>query len=151
MDEENYKAARAEIVPVPCVFEKAILAARVRCSKAKKMNLAQREVVRCAGSECQTRCQAWLQIMREKSRFALQLDSLENVSVPLPHGKEMRVQVGGIEGLSAVLAAKAPETESGLADVFAMLDAGFAQYGSLAYLPFSELVKAVAHCRVRRG
>lgn len=151
MDEESYTVTREKIVPIPCRFEKSILALRVCCSKASKNNIAEREVVQCALIEDQLRCTNWLSLLRRKSLFALQLTDVNLAKSTLPHTKEMKVQVGGIDGLVLILAREGLNScvstdDKALHDVFCVLNS----YGDrLEEMPFEELVKSVTRFRLR--
>jgi hypothetical protein len=152
MDEENYRIAREDIVLIPCAFEKSILASRTCCLQSSKRNIADREVVTCASLEYQSRCKEWLQLLREKSQFALQLTDISNSKVALPHGKEMKIQVGGLRGLAAYSGAKGHElTGAGneTHDVFSTLSVSCGRHESFAGLPFESIIKSVVHYRLR--
>jgi len=152
MDEENYKAVRANIISIPCVFEKSILALRVCCSMATKNNIAEREVVRCESAEYQACCENWLKLLRKKSQFALQLSSVKNESTALPHAKEMKVQVGGINGLALLLtdADRKFEVKSEvLHDVGFTLQSCAQCLGGFESVAFEQIIKSVVGFRLR--
>jgi hypothetical protein len=153
MDEKEYKTARVDFVSIPCVFEKSILSSRVCCAKAARKNLAEREVVSCSSAEYQTRCQSWLQLLRKKSQFALHLPNINDGLTVLPHSKEMKVQVGGILGLVALLEDIANNCDEGRAvqcDVYSVLNTCTIQYGlKFEHVPFEEIVQSVVSFRLR--
>jgi hypothetical protein len=153
MDENEYRTARSDFVPVPCVFEKSILSSRICCSKAIKKNLAEREVVCCSATEYQLRCKNWLQLLRTKSQFALHLTKVSDGAEKFPHAKEMKVQVGGILGLAAMLEDECQGAERRtdiLCDVFTVLGSCSDKYGtSFEQLPFEQIVINVASFKVR--
>lgn len=153
MDEDSYKRIRSDVTPVTCAFEKSILALRVCCSKASRINIAEREVVQCESLECQTQCREWLQVLRNKSQFSLQLTDSHIAENTLPHAKEMKVQVGGINGLASLLEnpATQSDTQNGvLPDVYFILRACREELGDYADLPFGQIMKSVVGFHLRK-
>ena len=84
--------------------------------------------------------------MREQARFALRADEERRL---LPHGKAIRLQVGGIRGLIKVLDPRAPTSKS-VDDVDAMLAAAEKKFHDLKNAPFSEIMREVAAYQVRK-
>jgi hypothetical protein len=60
----------------------------------------------------------------------------------------MRVQVGGLRGIEAALHPDTP-VPAKIADIRGTVEAAIARYGSLAALPFSEIIREVAAFRGR--
>jgi len=152
MDENNYKFLRDSMTPVSCVFEKSIVALRVCCSQARKTNIAEREIIRCSSSECRMHCEDWVKILRQKSQFALQLSAIKGELKVLSHAKEMKVQVGGINGLVLLLAKKDQKTaekRAALHDVNFVLIACIERLGAFTNWPFDEIIKNVSSFRLR--
>ena len=154
MDEQEYKSAYKNLVHIPCVFEKSVLSCRVSCSKSCKQNLAEREVVSCSCDACQSICAEWLPLLRIKAQFALQLKELTSATDVLPHAKEMKVQVGGIHGLSRLI--QNPESDFEVNnndktkdDVFVTLSKCLEIYGKFDKVPFEEILKSVASFKLR--
>ena len=143
MDEKEYKATYQSINPTRCVFEKAINSRVWNCNRSVRFNLADREGVSCRSQQACARCNRLLISLREKARFALQLTSAENE--PLPHNKELKIQNGGLFGI-----AKLATEEFDCSDIDTLLDAVSAQYGSLDYLPYSKIMRAVVAYQTRR-
>lgn len=153
MDEDKYKCVRNNEAPIACAFEKSILALRLCCSMANKINIAEREVIRCEADEFQLECCEWLRILRNKSKFSLQLTDIVDFDKALPHAKEMKVQVGGIRGLVLLLEKEGRELTNrkvGLPDVFLTLTESRKRYGRYGDFPFGQLVKSVASFSLRK-
>jgi len=91
------------------------------------------------------RCGAWLELLRPRAQFALQLTQ---VSGPLPHGKEMRVQCGGLKGLQALDAPEVADPQ--VSDVAGLLAAAAERFGTLEAVPFQDVVKFIAQFQLRR-
>lgn len=147
MDENQYHSLSSQLTPVQCVFEKSILAQRTSCKQSIKMNIAEREIVSCSSHVYQQRCDRWLRLLREKARFSLQLSNRDNIENALPHGKEIKVQVGGIAGLREVLEL-GDDTEKA-ADIYDTLDCCYEKYAGFEGLPFDEIVRLVSQVRAR--
>ena len=146
VDESEYKSVRNELVAVPCVFEKSILALKTQCPKASKKNIAEREVVMCDLASSAERCDAWLTILRAKSQFSLHIS--ERAPTVLPHAKEMKVQAGGMLGLCQLLGVEMSETYP-VPNVFEVLEISGERFSDIESLPFAEIVREVAHFRAR--
>ncbi len=141
-NEDAYRDARKSINPTPCAFEKAVLARCVGCELADKHLLAERETINCHEAGAQKTCVELRKALRTHSAFSLKIS---NPNGPVPHGKEIKAQCGGLKGLQQAL--------SGTDDVVnarkLVLDA-LAQYGDLESLPYTEIVQTVAHFNFRR-
>ena len=90
----------------------------------------------CLSEEGQARCLDALSILRDHATFALR----ELTEGKLPHGKAMRVQIGGMRGLNKLL--NGDDTQ--VPDVDAILQAAIQRWGSLEQLPFSEIMPSIA-------
>lgn len=146
MDETAYKLTYTNYNHSPCLFAKALLCRCAACSKAQKLNIAEREAMACLSPEAHARCAAFLELLHEKALFALRLTHLDG---PLPHGKEIKVQCGGLQGLQAILK---QETEVFVSDINALLSQAEGMTGGLATLPYQEIVKLiVAYTQRKRG
>lgn len=146
MEEDEYRSAYARINQLRCIFEKSINARRCACSKSKRFLLAGREGVGCDCADNLQLCTKVLDEIRSKARFSLQLTQIHGV---LPHNKEIRVQVGGMQGLrDATL-----EDNSGklnVDDISVVINTAIDRFGNVESLPYSEIVKSVAACEGRR-
>ena len=146
MDQDAFRQTYREVNAVYCAFEKSVLTNECRCSQAERFCIAEREGVHCRSEERQARCLQWLELLREQARFALRAEEQRKL---LPHGKAIRLQVGGMRGLIKVLhpAASAPTS---IDDVDGMLAVAENHFGALANAPFSEIMREVAAYQVRK-
>ena len=133
MDEREYKSTYKSINPTRCVFEKAINSRVWNCSKSVRFNLADREGVSCNLTSAQKRCRQLLQTLRDNSRFALQLSSLEE---PLSHNAEIKIQNGGIKGVAKLINADAIDER----DIYTLIDTAIEQYQNIETLPYQTIV-----------
>ena len=146
MDQDAFRKTYREVNEVYCAFEKSVLTNECGCSQAERFCIAEREGVHCRAEDRQARCLRWLELLREQARFALRADEERRL---LPHGKAIRLQVGGIRGLLKVLDPPDPASKS-IDDVDAMLAAAEKKFQDLSNAPFSEIMREVAAYQVRK-
>jgi len=146
MDQDAFRKTYHEVNEVFCAFKKSVLTNECRCTQAERFCIAEREGVRCRSQERQTRCLRWLELLREQARFALRTEERRRL---LPHGKAIRLQVGGMRGLKLLLepGESSPIT---IADVDGTLARAEDRFGSLETIPFSEVMREVAAYRMRK-
>lgn len=146
MDQDAFRQTYREVNEIYCAFEKSVLTNACSCSQAERFCIAEREGVHCRNERKQARCLGWLESLREQARFALRSDEDRRL---LPHGKAIRLQVGGLRGLIQVLT---PDTEPGksIEDVDALLVEAERRFGTLNAVPYSEIMRAVAAYKVRK-
>lgn len=146
MDNQVFRETYSEINERYCPFEKSILTNQCACSRAERFCIAEREGVHCKADAAQARCVALLDILRARARFALRTTDSGSA---LPHAKAMRVQVGGLRGLHALLhpEAKVPST---IDDIDAIVESAIARFGHLENLPFQAIVQQITAYRGRR-
>ena len=144
MDQDAFRKTYREVNEVFCAFEKSVLTSECQCSQAERFCIAEREGVHCRSEERQGRCLKWLELLREQARFALRTEEQRNL---LPHGKAIRLQVGGIRGLIKVLSAAEQTTTE---DVDQLLAEAENRFDALENAPFSEIMRDVAAYQVRK-
>lgn len=142
MDEGKYKIARDSINPLPCAFEKALLAGCAACAQAERHLLAERETVNCLDAEAQHDCSELRMALREHLAFVLKLVHPDQ---PAPHGKELKAQCGGLRGLAHAL-----DGSETVADVQALVSAALKQSGGLDELPYAQIVPFAAEFNMRK-
>lgn len=145
MDEIEYRNTYRTINETRCWFEKAINSRKCKCALMERFNLADREGVRCTRKEGQLQCHALLASLREKAIFALQLTKLDG---PLPHAKEIKVQLGGMLGLQTALHPALSEADS-VEDIHGSIEEAIEKYASIEQFPFVEIVKTVVQIEGR--
>ena len=136
MDQDAFRETYREVNENFCAFEKSVLINQCNCSKAERFCIAEREGVHCLSERGQARCLDALSILRDHATFALR----ELTEGKLPHGKAMRVQIGGMRGLNKLLNGE----DTQVPDVDAILQAAIQRWGSLEQLPFSEIMPSIA-------
>ena len=128
----------AAVIERPCSFEKAVLTRCVSCARSERMQIAERELVSCQTVASLSRCKELHLQLRRAFAFAL---GKPDVTVPLPHAQEKRVQCGGLQGIQYVL-----HDSSEVENVDALLVGTLQQWGVLADVPYSEVIHAAARC-----
>lgn len=140
VEEVEYRKTYRQVNESCCAFEKALLMrGKCRCSRAKLLRLGERLAYGCNHHLAQQRCIDLLQRLRGNARFALGMSRIEG---PLPHNKEIRVQVGGLLGLQKLCGE--PVEEAGkVADADASIECCISRYGGIDELPWNELVQSI--------
>ena len=146
MEEGEYRSTYHNVNQQRCIFEKSVLSRRAACSHAHRFCLADREGVSCQDRDAQILCKQALDNLREKALFALQLTRLDG---PLPHAKEMKVQLGGLVGMQQVLNLPTNDTQA-IEDIYHLISKIIEQYGDIDALPYHEIARAVSGFKGRK-
>ncbi|MEA3413416.1 MAG: hypothetical protein U9R74_18050 [Pseudomonadota bacterium] len=146
MDEDEFRATYHELNEHRCVFEKALASRVCACDRAHHFALADREGIACTSGASRTDCDSLLGLLRNASRFTLQLTRIDG---PLPHAREIRVQNGGLLGLQHATSPDVQDTTR-VENVAALVDEAKSIYGSLGQLPYDRIVKSVLAFQGRR-
>ncbi|MCB1801902.1 MAG: hypothetical protein KDI82_09470 [Gammaproteobacteria bacterium] len=147
MDQDAFRETYREVNQVYCAFEKSVLTNECRCRCAERFCIAEREGVHCNCERSQQRCLRWLELLREQARFALRTEEERRL---LPHGKAIRLQVGGMRGLLKVLAGDDTTNVSVIDNIDATLGEAESRFGALEKLPYSDIMRDVAAYQVRK-
>ena len=149
MEEDEYKSTYNELAAVTCVFEKALTNHQAKCRLSRHFCLADREGYSCEDAQSSAKCREFLDIVREKSTFVLKL---HEISGPLPHNMEIRVQAGGLMGLAKLVEADAQDQSKQpvIDDINRILNAVKNEYGAWGNLPYSKIVQSVLQFQGRR-
>ena len=148
MDQDAFRQTYREVNEVYCAFEKSVLTNECRCRHTERFCIAEREGVHCKSEQSQQRCLHWLELLREQARFALRTEEERSL---LPHGKAIRLQVGGMRGVHKVLNADDDRPPpKPIDDIDRILGLAERRFGTLEAVPFSEIMREVAAYRVRR-
>ena len=139
MDQDRFRQTYREMNERACLFEKSVLSGRCACSQASRFCLAEREGVHCTSDQAQSQCADLLELLRHHARFTLKHDS-KNV---LPHGKAMRLQIGGLNGVY-VCVSGAEEAPAAISDIHGLIREAVSAFGDLDNLPFNEVIKEIA-------
>lgn len=146
MDQDAFRRTYRDVNERYCAYEKSVLTSECRCSQAERFCIAEREGVRCGADDAQAQCLEVLARLREAARFALKAAPDEGV---LPHGKAMKIQVGGLRGIRAALEPHVP-ADTPIDDVHGLLCRAREAFGGLTTLPFSAIMREVAAYQVKR-
>ena len=147
MEEDQYRKTYNSFNELRCVYEKAINSRRCTCSASHRFNLADREGVSCQSQQAVQRCKKILELTRKNAGFALKLP--ETDGSPLPHAKEIKVQVGGLLGIQTLVFSEKENAEK-VEDIDLILRTSLEQYGDFPSLPFTEIVKSITTFKGRK-
>ena len=140
MDQDAFRRTYRELNERFCAYEKSILSRKCTCTKAKKLNIAEREGVHCTADDAQAQCLEFLDKLRSHARFALKTNDQQAV---LPHGKAMRLQVGGLRGLYVALH-EGEAIPDIIDNVYGLISQARETFDGLDNLPFQPLIQQVA-------
>ncbi len=143
MDEDNFRSTYKQLNPERCCFEKSITAKRCSCQYAIKFLLASREGVKCNNQESKEKCTTFLTLLREHARFALKQTKIDS---PLPHKKEIKIQIGGLLGLQK---ATSNADEKNIANIIVLLKEAIAHYQSIEQYPYDDIIQSVVNFEIR--
>jgi hypothetical protein len=91
-------------------------------------------------------CIALLDAMRRNARFSLHVTHADG---PLPHAKEIRVQIGGLLGLQKLLHPDLTQADS-VHDINGLATEAIDRYRRIENLPYELIVQALASFEGRR-
>lgn len=141
MDENEYRRVAGNYDPQHCHFARAILMRCAGCNCSQRVLIAEREAVHCVSPAGNARCGTLLPMMREKALFAL---GLAHAAPQLPHGKEVKVECGGLGALARLAGREA------LPDIDSLLQAVEAIYDTPDAIQWEEVVRGISHYTLRR-
>ena len=146
MDQDAFRKTYREVNQCFCVYEKSILTNRCGCSMSERFCIAEREGAECQSEEAQQLCFDFLESLRENARFVLKNHSEGNA---LPHGKAIRLQVGGLRGLYELLH---PDelVPAVVADAHGVIAGCREKYGTIEQIPVQTLIKQIGLFKDKR-
>ncbi len=147
MDQDAFRSTYREVNERFCAFEKSILTNQCKCSRAERFCIAEREGVHCKIDDGQARCLDILDCLRDQARFALHTNN--HPQKILPHGKAIRIQVGGMRGIFMALnpGSQIPEP---LHDINELLLQTQEKFGDFKNLPYSKIMQQIAAYEIKR-
>ena len=146
MEENEYKSTYSKIARIRCEFEKTLTNNQAKCSHSRHFCLADREGYACRSGELSAKCRELLEKLRENSRFILKLQQVSN---KLPHNMEIRVQVGGLNGIQTLFTPQ--QQDKKIEDIFDLVEQAETEYGSLEKLPYSRIVQSISSYQGRKS
>lgn len=147
MDQDAFRTTYRDMNDRLCLFEKTILSGQCACSQSDRFCLAEREGVHCKTDAAQRQCEELLRLLRHHTRFTLKSS---NNTGALPHGKAIRIQIGGLRGLHAAVFGDEEASSAKIDDIHGLINRALEAFGRLEDLPFQEIIKQVAAYKGRR-
>jgi len=102
--------------------------------------------VACESDTGKALCIALLDAMRRNARFSLHITRADG---PLPHAKEIRVQIGGLLGLQKLLHPDLAQADS-VHDINGLATEALDRYRRIEDLPYELIVQTLASFEGRR-
>lgn len=146
MDQDTFRKTYRDMNERFCLFEKTILSGECTCSQAERFCLAEREGVHCKSDTAQQQCEELLTLLRQHARFTLKSSDETGA---LPHGKAIRIQIGGLRGLHAATQGDYGES-SKINDIHGLIEKALEKFNRLGDLPFQVIIKHIAAYKGRR-
>jgi hypothetical protein len=141
VDQDAFRRTYRQINERACIYEKSLLSRQCGCSQAKKVCIAEREGIHCVSDDAQEQCAELMETLRRQARFALKSNDDTGV---LPHGKAMRLQVGGLRGLYLALHPDHENPPERIDDVHGLINLAKKTFNGLDNLPYQTLIQQVA-------
>jgi len=147
MDQDAFRSTYREVNERFCAFGKSVLTNQCTCSQAERFCIAEREGVHCHIDDGQARCLELLDTLRKQARFALRTDN--SVQKILPHGKAIKIQVGGMRGIFQAIY---PDREIPvpIPDIDNLLLQALEKFSSFSKLPYSHIMQQIAAYAVKK-
>ncbi len=146
MDEDYFRATYKQLNPDRCCFEKSITAKRCSCQYAIKFLLASREGVKCNNQESKEKCLLFLSTLRDHARFALKQTKIDG---PLPHKKEIKIQVGGLLGLQNAIDLTNSSDKRNIDNIIILLKNAINNFRSIEEYPYDDIIQSVVNFEIR--
>lgn len=147
MDQDAFRTTYQEVNERFCAFEKSLLTNQCTCSQSERFCIAEREGVHCHTDEGQARCLELLDNLRQQARFALKTS--ETSRRALPHGKAIRIQVGGMRGLFHSLYPQ-EDIPDPVVDIDGLLLNALQRFGDFSQLPYSQIMQQIAAYDIKK-
>ena len=116
-----------------------MLTGTARCRHGRSYELGERLGYECLSGDCAEQCRDWLQHLRDHSRFIFGRN--HQPGQPLTNHQEIRLQCGGVLGLSQLADGAAVPP---VADVSSLLGAMIREYEEIGRIPLQPVVPAIA-------
>lgn len=131
-------------MPLPaCPFERAILSTEFSCHSSQRQYIAEKEAVACMVPAALQQCKELIRHFRQCASFAL--PALKK-DAQLPHGQEMKLKAGGLNGICSLL-----ELEDAVpSDIRACVDSLLLRYQHFEAVPCEPVVRSIQAYRGRR-
>jgi len=146
MDQDQFRTTYREINERFCAYEKSVLTNQCTCTQAERFCIAEREGVHCKSDDGQARCLELLELLRAQARFALKST---DEKAAMPHGKVMKIQVGGLRGIKLALEPDEPAPLI-IDDVYGTIQAAIERFGGLDKLPLQTLIQQISAYQMKK-
>lgn len=135
VDETAYRETLQEVNDLPCIFSKALFFGCCDCQVARRLHLAEREIILCNQWVNYQHCKIFWDILKEKCLF------IQPVGKNLTHAKAMKMQCGSLQSLQVEIT---PEI-SQKPNIAQLLTQALEIYQNLENLPYQTMVRTITH------
>jgi len=135
VDETLYRETLQEVNDLPCVFSKALFFGCCDCQVARRLYLAEREIIICNQWVDHQRCALIWKILQEKCLF------IQPVGKLLTHSKAMKMQCGSMQSLHVEIM---PEINQ-KPNIAQLLVKALEIYQNMENLPYQSIVRTITH------
>jgi len=132
------RTAQKDLTRRRCCFEDAVGSRVAGCTQAARTTKQYRRTVECTNDKAHGICAAWLDRVRNATRFTLGIPRSPSA---LPRRTAARLQGGGLLGMGDVI--EEHQRSNRIRDVSDLLQRALARYGSLDSVPLQSVVKRV--------
>jgi hypothetical protein len=143
MEEDAFKSALTEINDRKCGFERALLSRKHGCSLLEMFYIANRRGCNCKTEANAIECDAMLNLLRDKAKFVLHL---KEIVLPLPHAKEIKIQMGGLTGLNKLMGIES----SNVFDIHNLIAQINEKFEDLDTIPMQDIMTEIQKIQTRR-
>jgi hypothetical protein len=146
MEEQEFKNTLKKINDLKCQHSKVIFSRKGECQFAHKFLIAEREGINCESIEGEKLCGQWVNHLKDKCLFALKItDKTEE----LPHGKAIKLQVGGLIGMAQELNPGSPE-QPPFKNINKLLVDALKKFGEFEAIPLNNVITSISAYKARQ-
>lgn len=135
VDETLYREIVLELNDLPCVFSKALFFGCCDCQVARRLYLAEREIILCNQWVDYQKCTLFWKTLQEKYKF------IQPVGALLTHAKAMKMQCGSMQSLQVEIM---PEINQ-KPNIAQLLIQALEIYQNIENLPYQSIVRTITH------
>lgn len=132
------KPPQTDPVTRPCCFADAVARRVAGCTRATRVTRHYRVTIQCTDGVAHGRCLAWLDCVRQASRFTL---GVRQSPSALRRPTAAKLQAGALQGLDDLL--ENHRRLERIDDVSKLLRRALGRYGSLDQVPLAPVIRRV--------
>ena len=146
MEEDEFQDKLKDMNNLKCRHSKVIFSRNGECTHAKKFLIAEREGINCESAAGEKLCAAWVKHLKSNCLFALNITDTE---AELPHGKAIKLQTGGLIGLTKNLN-PGSTTALPIPNIFTLLEQSIKHFGRIEDIPLENIITSISAFQARK-